>query len=52
MVLVGGKDRTMAEFSELAAAAGLEIRAAGRNSAGRFMVECGVAESRPEQKLP
>jgi SAM-dependent methyltransferase len=43
MVLVGGKDRTMAEFRELAAAAGLEIRAVGRNSAGRFMVECGVS---------
>lgn len=40
MVLVGGKTRTLAEFSTLAATAGLEVRAAGRNSAGRFMVEC------------
>jgi hypothetical protein len=40
MVLVGGKDRTMAEFRKLAAAAGLQVEAAGRNSAGRFMVEC------------
>jgi hypothetical protein len=40
MVLVGGKDRTMAEFRSLAAAAGLQVEAAGRNSAGRFMVEC------------
>jgi len=46
MVLVGGKDRTMAEFRELAAAAGLEVVAAGRNSGGRFMVECGVAPGR------
>jgi hypothetical protein len=46
MVLVGGKDRTMAEFRELAVAAGLEVVAAGRNSAGRFMVECGVAPGR------
>jgi len=40
MLLVGGKDRTMMEFRELAAAAGLQVRSAGRNSAGRFMVEC------------
>jgi len=43
MVLVGGKDRTMAEFRALAAAAGLKVESAGRNSTGRFMVECGVA---------
>jgi hypothetical protein len=42
MVLVGGKNRTLAEFRSLAAAAGLEVLAAGRNSAGRFMVESGV----------
>ena len=46
MVLVGGKDRTMAEFRELAATAGLEVVAAGRNAAGRFMVECRVAPGR------
>jgi hypothetical protein len=46
MVLVGGKDRTMAEFRELAATAGLEIVAASRNSAGRFMVESRVAPGR------
>jgi hypothetical protein len=40
MVLVGGKDRTVAEFQALAAAAELEVVAAGRNWAGRFMVEC------------
>jgi hypothetical protein len=40
MVLVGGKQRTLAEFRALAAAAGLEVQATGRNPAGRFMVEC------------
>jgi hypothetical protein len=40
MVLVGGKNRTMTEFRELAAAAGLEVTGEGRNSAGRLMVEC------------
>jgi hypothetical protein len=30
----------MAEFREMAAAAGLEVLAARRNSEGRFMVEC------------
>jgi hypothetical protein len=46
MVLVGGKDRTMAEFRELAGAAGLHVRSTGRNSSGRFMVECRVAPGR------
>jgi len=45
MVLVGGKNRTLAEFRALAAGAGLEVVAAGRNSAGRFMVECRVTDS-------
>jgi hypothetical protein len=40
MVLVGGKNRTLSEFRALAAAAGLEVQSYGRNSAGRFMVEC------------
>jgi SAM-dependent methyltransferase len=40
MVLVGGKNRTLAEFEALAAQAGLEVRATGRNSTGRFIVEC------------
>jgi len=38
MVLVGGKDRTLAEFGALAAAAGLEITAAQSHGA-RFIVE-------------
>lgn len=40
MVLIGGKDRTLTEFRELAREAGLEIRAAGHQPSGRFVVEC------------
>jgi hypothetical protein len=40
MVLVGGKDRTLSEFRQLARAAGLDVRAAGRHASGRFIVEC------------
>jgi SAM-dependent methyltransferase len=40
MVLVGGKERSQAEFRELARAAGLEVHAAGRQPSGRFVVEC------------
>ena len=40
MVLVGGKDRSLAEFRELARAAGLDVQAAGRLPSGRFAVEC------------
>jgi hypothetical protein len=40
LVLVGGKDRSLAEFRALAAAAGLEVQSAGPNAKGRFMVEC------------
>jgi 2,7-dihydroxy-5-methyl-1-naphthoate 7-O-methyltransferase len=40
MVLVGGKDRTLAEFRELARTAGLEVQAAQRKDSGRFVVEC------------
>ncbi|MDX1983739.1 MAG: methyltransferase [Bryobacteraceae bacterium] len=42
MVLVGGKDRTLTEFRDLAAQAGLQVRAAGRQNQGRFIVECSV----------
>ena len=41
MVLVGGKSRNLAEFRELARAAGLEVQAFGRSPSGRFVVECG-----------
>ena len=40
MVLLGSKNRTLAEFRELANAAGLEVQAAGRLPSGRFAVEC------------
>jgi SAM-dependent methyltransferase len=40
MVLVGGRERSLAEFRELARAAGLEVRAAERQPSGRFVVEC------------
>lgn len=40
MVLVGGKNRSLAEFSELARGAGLGVRAADRLTDGRFCVEC------------
>ena len=40
MVLVGGRERTLAEFRELARAAGLDVQRAARQSSGRFVVEC------------
>jgi hypothetical protein len=43
LVLMGGKDRSLAEFRALARAAGLAVQAAGRQSSGRFAVECRPA---------
>ena len=43
MVLLGGKDRTVREFGELARQAGLEISTAGPLPSGRFAVECRPA---------
>jgi 2,7-dihydroxy-5-methyl-1-naphthoate 7-O-methyltransferase len=40
MVLVGGKQRTLVQFEDLAAAAGLSVAAAGRLTSGRYAVEC------------
>jgi len=40
LVLVGGKGRTLTEFRALADAAGLDVHAAGRQSSGRYIVEC------------
>jgi len=40
MVLVGGRDRSLLEFRELARAAGLEVQAALQQPSGRFVVEC------------
>jgi SAM-dependent methyltransferase len=43
MVLVGGRERSLAEFRELARAAGLTVQAAARQPSGRFVVECRPA---------
>jgi len=43
MVLVGGKNRTLAEFRELAREAGLVVSASGRRPSGRVVVECRPA---------
>ncbi|HEX5415399.1 MAG TPA: methyltransferase [Chloroflexota bacterium] len=40
LVLVGGKNRTLAEFRPLADGAGLTVHAAGSLPSGRFAVEC------------
>jgi 2,7-dihydroxy-5-methyl-1-naphthoate 7-O-methyltransferase len=40
LVLVGGKERTLAEFRELARGAALDVSASGRQPSGRFVVEC------------
>ena len=40
LVLVGGKDRNLAEFRELARVSGLDVMATGRQPSGRFAVEC------------
>jgi 2,7-dihydroxy-5-methyl-1-naphthoate 7-O-methyltransferase len=40
MVLVGGKDRTISEFRELARQSGLQVVAAGKQGSGYFTVEC------------
>jgi len=40
MVLVGGRERSLTEFRELARAAGLEVEAAERQPSGRFVVAC------------
>lgn len=43
LVLVGGRERSLAEFRALARDAGLTVRAAGRQPSGRFVVECSPA---------
>jgi SAM-dependent methyltransferase len=40
MVLVGGRDRTLDEFREMARQTGMEVRAIGRQPSGRGIVEC------------
>lgn len=43
MILVGGKNRTLVEFQELANQASLAVRATGRQPGGRFVLECAPA---------
>jgi 2,7-dihydroxy-5-methyl-1-naphthoate 7-O-methyltransferase len=43
MVLLGGKQRTLAQFRELAREAGLRVTAAGRQPSGHSVVECRPA---------
>jgi uncharacterized glyoxalase superfamily protein PhnB len=40
MILLGGRTNTVAEFTELARRAGLEIVAAGHQRSGHFLIEC------------
>jgi 2,7-dihydroxy-5-methyl-1-naphthoate 7-O-methyltransferase len=40
MVLVGGRERSLSQFRELARAAGLEVQATGRQQSARLVVEC------------
>jgi hypothetical protein len=40
MVLVGGRNRPLPQFRELAREAGLDVRRSGRLRSGRFSVEC------------
>jgi DNA-binding Lrp family transcriptional regulator len=40
MVLLGGVERTVAEFTPLAQEAGLEVMASGRLAGGKFVAEC------------
>ncbi len=43
MVLVGGRERNLDEFCEMAREAGLEVRAVARQPSGRVIVECRPA---------
>jgi hypothetical protein len=40
LVLVGGRQRTLSQFRELARDAGLDVETAGRTRSGRYAVEC------------
>jgi len=40
LVLVGGKNRTLPEFTSIAVEAGLRVSATARQPSGRFIVEC------------
>lgn len=43
LVLVGGRDRTVEEFREMARQAGLQVSAFGRQPSGRGIMECRPA---------
>jgi 2,7-dihydroxy-5-methyl-1-naphthoate 7-O-methyltransferase len=43
-LMVGGNDRSIAEFRALAAQSGLEVVAAGQQPSGYFVVECRTTE--------
>jgi 2,7-dihydroxy-5-methyl-1-naphthoate 7-O-methyltransferase len=40
LVLVGGRDRTLEELRDIARQAGLEVQAVGRQTSGKFIIEC------------
>lgn len=40
MVLVGGRERSLTQFRQIARAAGLKVGVAARQASGRFVVEC------------
>ena len=47
MLVAGGKTSTIAQFTELAQRAGLDIAAAGTQASSRYVVECRPTTSRP-----
>lgn len=46
MVLLAGENNSLPEFRQIAAAAELQVVAAGNSSAGRYVVECRVSDAR------
>ena len=50
MLVAGGKTSTIAQFTELAQRAGLDIAAARTQASGRYVVECRPKTSRPHEK--
>jgi predicted enzyme related to lactoylglutathione lyase len=47
MLVAGGKDSTLTQFTELAQRAGLDVLTAGTQPSGRYVVECRPASSNP-----
>jgi 2,7-dihydroxy-5-methyl-1-naphthoate 7-O-methyltransferase len=52
MLVAGGKTSTIAQFTELAKRAGLDIAAARTQASGRYVVECQPKTSRPKTSRP